>query len=120
MMAALRPISGLEVDGRIIFLESLTRANRFEEMGDLQVLFVGEGIDGAHVSHLLASLEGKPVLTVSALEGFVEMGGMVEFVRHRNRVRFSLNPVVAKRQGLRMRARLQRLAIRIANAEESP
>jgi hypothetical protein len=49
-------------------------------------------------------------LTVSDVEGFSRSGGMVELVRERNKIRFLVNPAVARAHGLQFSSQLLKLA----------
>ncbi|MFP4087611.1 MAG: YfiR family protein [Desulfobacteraceae bacterium] len=64
---------------------------------------------------LLKKLKGEGILTVSEMEGFTEMGGMVQFKNisgetKPNSKRFKINLTAVKREGLKIRARVLRLA----------
>jgi hypothetical protein len=50
------------------------------------------------------------VLTVGETEGFTESGGMINFVRQVNRIRFQINEVAAKSAGLKISSKLLSLA----------
>jgi hypothetical protein len=50
------------------------------------------------------------ILTVGESDGFIELGGMIRFVRDRNRVRFQVNQDVAESEGLVISSKLLRLA----------
>ena len=64
---------------------------------------------------LLKKLKGEGVLTVSEMEGFTDMGGMVQFKNISGEAkpsskRFEINLTAVKQEGLKIRARVLRLA----------
>lgn len=73
------------------------------------LLFVGE-LAADKVSRLLRDLAGKPVLTLSAQEGFCGRGGMVAFRTERGKVIFEVHREAVRRAGLRLHSRLLSLA----------
>jgi hypothetical protein len=50
------------------------------------------------------------VFTVADQEGFARAGGTANFFRADNRIRFEINPLAAKKAGLKISSRLLRLA----------
>ena len=58
----------------------------------------------------LKQLQNQPVLTVGEGEDFLKQGGIVRLVEEKNRVRFEINVMAARRAGLQLSARLLRLA----------
>jgi len=72
------------------------------------LLYVGDGVSDAR--SLLERLADRSVFTVSDRSGFAERGGIANFFRAENRIRFEINPEAARRAGLRISSRLLRLA----------
>ena len=64
-----------------------------------------EQLEGA-----LESLEGSSVLTVGEMERFAEMGGIINFVVKKNRLRFEINLDAGRRAGLEISSQLLNLA----------
>jgi len=60
--------------------------------------------------NVLNSLGTASILTVGETDGFAENGGMVNFIRDRNKVRFEINEGAARRAGLKISSKLLRLA----------
>ena len=85
---------------------------RFASAADLEachILFVASS-EKPGLRTLLSRLDGSSVLTVGETSGFCETGGMISFYLERNRVRFEINPDACERAGLKMSAKLLRLA----------
>ena len=72
---------------------------------------------------ILELVAGRPVLTISDDEEFVDSGGIMNFVRENSRIRFDVNLDAADDSGLKISARLFGLARRIIKkntGEKSP
>lgn len=50
---------------------------------------------------------------MGSFEGFLDLGGMVNFVRSQNRIAFEIDIGNARRRGIEFRAKLLRLASRV-------
>jgi len=64
----------------------------------------------SQLEEILAALARRPVLTVSEIEGFAESGGMIGLVLSENRVVFEINRATVAKGGLKLSARLLKLA----------
>jgi hypothetical protein len=96
------------VRGRPIKIE---RASRMADLEALpHILYVGAS-DRSEVPPILAAVLGSPVLTVAAVKGFAQAGGMVEFrVTPDARVAFDINLKSVERAGLKMSSQLLKIA----------
>jgi len=70
------------------------------------------GVTAQQAEQLIARLRDLPVLTISDLEGFTELGGTARFFFENGRLRFSVNRASAERAHLRLSSKLLSLAIR--------
>jgi hypothetical protein len=103
-----KTIGGERVHGRPIQIE---RAAHPDDLTmDPHIVFVGaERL--ADAERMLARLEGEPVLTVGALPGFAERGGMIEFrLTPDARVAFDINLRAAERARLKLSSQLLKIA----------
>ena len=76
-----------------------------------QMLYAGR-VDKARALDLLGALDGVPVLTVSDLDTFTELGGTASFfIDDENRMRFIVNMDSARRSKVQLSAQLLRLAV---------
>ena len=73
------------------------------------IFFVGRGVESPN-EEAVAALSGSGVFSVADREGFARAGGIANFLRVDNRIRFEINPNAAKRAGLKVSAKLLRLA----------
>ena len=80
-----------------------------EQGRSCQILFINSA-QNWQVEHLLKVLQGASVLTVGETTGFVERGGIVNFVLQDDQVHFQVNHKAATQSRLRMSARLLSVA----------
>lgn len=95
------------LQGRKIAVQQLTSP---AAAGECQIVFLGQS-EEARLTKDLVALQKKPVLTVSALPGFIEHGGMIQFVIENKRVRFAVNLVAAEPSGLALSSELLKVAL---------
>jgi len=87
----------------------------------IRVYRIGEDLRGAHILFIsaserkkipmiLSSLRGSSVLTVSDTAGFLDAGGMIQFLNEDSRVRFAINVDATSRAKLKMSSKLLTLA----------
>ena len=81
------------------------------EATNCHMLFIGAS-EKARLPEILAGLRGASVLTVGETDRFTENGGIINFVRQGNKIRFQINEVAAKSAGLRISSKLLSLAAR--------
>jgi hypothetical protein len=67
---------------------------------------------------IIKKVKANCVLTIGETDGFLETGGIIEFVMHENKVQFEINLVAAQEAGLKIRSQLLRLAKRVIKADE--
>jgi hypothetical protein len=101
-------VEGKVVHDRRVSVETVEAA---AEADACHLLFVGEealvGSDGAV---LLRELRRSNVFTVGDREGFAASGGIANFYRAGNKVRFEVNPEFAAEANLEVSSKLLRLA----------
>jgi hypothetical protein len=82
---------------------------------DCQILFVS-GSERARLPAILRELERSAVLTVSDVEDFAHGGGVIQLLTRDKKIRFAVNRAAADAAGLKIDARLLRLAEPTAGA----
>ena len=103
---ALEPIEGKNVKGRKVVIR------RFKGVRDLKfshVLFVSSS-EKERLAQIMKTIKDWSVLTVGDMERFTEVGGIINLVIERNKVRFEVNLSNAERAGLKLSSRLLKLA----------
>jgi hypothetical protein len=99
-------------------LEQLVRGNtvrnralvlkHYADVQDLEachILFISAS-EAQHLGRILEQLRSAPVLTVSELPLFMELGGIIHFSLEQNKVRFQINLDAAERARLKISSKL--------------
>jgi len=102
---------------RSITREKTVNAHKLQvdQVADLQmartchILFVASS-EKAQLAQILEGLRGTDALTVGDTKGFVEQGGMINFVLGNNRVQFEVNRKAAEQAGLKISSKLLSVA----------
>jgi hypothetical protein len=87
----------------------VSRVSATAPLGACHLVYMSH-ITGVQASQVIAGLREQPVLTLSDLEGFGDLGGMVRFYFDRGRLRFNVNVKAAKPARLEFSAKLLILA----------
>ncbi|MCC6531219.1 MAG: YfiR family protein [Burkholderiales bacterium] len=104
--AGFTAIQGKPVQGRDVLVR---HGPRLGELHTCHVLYA-EASERAAAAQAVKSLAGRPVLTVSDVDGFIDAGGMLQLVLVDGRIRFDANREAAGTHGLRLRSQLLALA----------
>jgi hypothetical protein len=80
-----------------------------EDLRGAHILFISES-EKKRLPLILSSLHGSSVLTVADIAGFVDAGGMIQFVNENNRVRFAINVDATSQAKLKVSSKLLSLA----------
>ena len=99
------------VRGKLVNNRKLTirRVKEIQDIGKSNVLFVSPSAR-KELARILEALQGQNVLTVGEDGVFTQCGGIINFVKEDNRVRFEVNVTAAERAGLKISSRLLALA----------
>jgi hypothetical protein len=104
----------LTVAGKVIG-NRVMRIRHLGEPQDLQacqILFLGKA-QSKRIPALVTNLHNAPVLTVGETAGFLDAGGMIDFLLEDNKLRFEVNLKAAESADLKIRSRLLVLAQRV-------
>jgi hypothetical protein len=100
-----RIVEGESIGGRPV---TIRRISTTDQATECHVLFVPET---ARLEDGDAAVPRDPgLLTVGESEGFLRQGGIIAFFADGGRIRFWINPEAAEQRGLRVSARLLRVA----------
>lgn len=104
------PIEGTQVRGQTI---QIHKSDRFADLQDCHILFISSS-EARRLPAILQELGKTPALTVSDMDRFAKMGGMIQFyvtdVGGELKVRFDINKERVDASGLRMSFKLLSLA----------
>ena len=89
------------------------RYQQVEEIKTCHILFVSQS-ETKRVDQILASLNGRPILTVGEVESFAQRGGMIRFATQNNKIRFRVNLESTKAANITISSKLLRSAEIIA------
>ena len=88
---------------------SYVKVRKDEELDLCQILFVSES-ETRKLNQIIRSTQGRSILTISLIDGFVEAGGMINLVWVGKKLRFKVNKVAADKEDITISARLLKLA----------
>lgn len=98
--------------------------NMFPEDDDItklsacQIIFITDS--ATHKSKaIFEQIKDHQSLTVGESDSFISNGGMVNFVRIKDKIRFEINHDVAKAAGLKISSKVLRIAERVINSEDT-
>ncbi len=102
-----RATDGKTVNGRSLTVRHLTDPAAAHTC---QVLFVSSS-ETARAPELIRKLSGMSVLTVSDMDRFSDLGGIINFLMDGQRVRFRINQSAAERASLKISSKLLQLGV---------
>ncbi len=85
--AVLTPYEGRDVSGREV---RLRRRVGLDEAASCDLLYIAPS-EARRLVPILRAVAGLPVLTVSDIDGFTDVGGMIELLSVDDRIRFDVN-----------------------------
>ena len=106
---ALDALAGKAVDTHAIRIQHMTGLPGVAALRGCHLLFISRSEQG-RLPQLLATLEGLPVLSVSDIDSFAQVGGMIGLVERDRRIHFDINLAVVQRSGIRLSSQLLKLA----------
>jgi YfiR/HmsC-like len=104
-----RIAAGRSVNNRGVIVKRMLPG---DAVNDLHVLFVGRGERG-RLAQWLRPAKGRPILTVSAADGALDLGSIINFRTVDDRVRFEVSVDAAELSGIRLNSRLFSVATNV-------
>jgi hypothetical protein len=101
-----KTVSGKMVGDRAV---AVGQTSDLSSARDCHIFFIGRD-SGVRDQDAIAGLGTLSIFTVADREGFANAGGIANFFRADNRIRFEINPSAAEKAGLRVSSKLLRLA----------
>jgi hypothetical protein len=102
-------VAGKAIGNRIVRIRHLGEP---QDMQACQIVFLGRA-QSKRIPVLVADLHNAPVLTVGETAGFLDAGGMIDFLLQDNKLRFEVNLDAAESADLKIGSRLLVLAQRV-------
>jgi hypothetical protein len=119
--AAFNEITSRKIKDRSIAIKRFADFNTDEakaQLSQCQLVFISAD-QQKYTKDIIELLKKKPVLIVGETPGFLEVGGMVNFIMQEGKVCFELNQDTAEVSDLKMASQLMRLAKRVID-KDSP
>jgi hypothetical protein len=85
------------------------RFHRVDDITDCQILFISRS-EAATLDQIIGRLKGRSLLTVSDVDTFTRLGGIVRFVTENGKIRLRINLEVAKECELTISSKVLRPA----------
>ena len=102
-------VAGKAIGNRTLRVRHLEQP---QDMQACQIVFLGRA-QSKHIPTLVSILHQAPVLTVGETAGFLDAGGMIDFLLEGHKVRFEVNLDAAESADLKIGSRLLVLAQRV-------
>jgi uncharacterized protein DUF4154 len=101
-----RTVKGRQFEGRGISVSQVQLAGKLRSC---HLLYVS-GVTPAQVTAIVAAVRGAPVLTISDIDDFAQLGGIAQMFVENGKIHFDLNLGVAKGSRLQLSSKLLVLA----------
>ncbi len=111
---SLQPLTAKKVRNRVIEIKY------FKSLAEIQgchLLYISKSVKQNH-NLILKKLSTQPILTVGGYKDFVKIGGIIQFITRRDRLRFSINLAVANQNNIHIDAQLLSLAAEVVGDKE--
>ncbi|MFC5548321.1 YfiR family protein [Massilia aerilata] len=108
-----RIAAGRSVNNRGVIVKRLLPG---DTVNDLHMLYVGRN-ERARLGQWLRQAKGRPILTVSAADGALDLGSIINFRTVDDRVRFEVSVDMAEQSGLRLNSRLFSVATNVVKGK---
>ncbi len=131
---AFEPVKGKSVRGRKIVIKQFGEFRRLvndktndkarseaniKALGQCQLLFICSSEMAGDCDRIIEMVRDHNVLTIGEADGFVEAGGIVNFILEEKKVIFEVNLVASKRANLEISSKLLRVAKRVITEKTS-
>lgn len=110
--SALSDLGGRQVHGRTVRIRT---GAGIDDSEGCHVAFITEA-ESRRLVPILRSLAGRPVLTVSDIDDFIDSGGAIGIVNSDNRLQFEINRAALAQGQLKASSQLLKLARAVLNA----
>lgn len=111
----LRELDKKKINDREINIHIFKSYKSIQDPNILQIshlLFISSP-ESKHSKEILNITNGKSVLVIGESNGFLEIGGIVNFVKKKQKIRFEVNRVKATKENLVIDSKLLKLATRV-------
>lgn len=106
---SLKKLSNKKIKNKNI---KINYSNSFIKEAKCKIVFISKEKDNNY-KETLDKIGNSAVLTVSDIEGFSQYGGMIEFVRVKNKIKFEINLGRSNKSNIKYRSQLLEVAERL-------
>jgi len=99
-------VRGEKVENRSLTTQ---RFRRGRDPRNCDILFISQS-EHARAAQIVSNLKGRSVLTVSDIDGFADLGGMIELSTENNKIHMRINLDAVKAANLKVSSKLLRVA----------
>lgn len=99
-------VRGEKVNNHSLIIQHFRRGT---EPRNCNILFISRS-EGNRAAQVISNLKGRSVLTVSDIEGFSGLGGMIELFAEKNKIRMRINLEAVRAANLKISSKLLRVA----------
>ena len=99
-------VTNKNINGRPLVVRQVAS---FSNLNQCWILFISR-FDKFHLPLIFDALHGGHTLTVSDRDGFLEVGGMIQFIAEGDRLRFEVNQTAAETAELKMSSQMLEMA----------
>lgn len=91
---------------------------QIEAMRKCHLLFICSS-EEENLKEIINAVKNQSVLTIGETKGFLETGGIINFIVEEQKVRFEINAAIARQGKLQIRSQLLRLAKRVIEEKDA-
>lgn len=112
------PVLDATVGGESINLRKITvkRISKLPEAAGCNILYVSAS-EAGRLGAIIEAAHHSGTLTVSDIPHFVDHGGIIDFVKQQDRIRFEVNRAAAQDSHLTLSSELLKVAYRVVNKD---
>lgn len=103
-----RVLAGRKIGGRTLTPKRLSHQ---QSVSDCHLLFVSKRLNDQQTKRILQRAN-RLTVTIGERSGFLQLGGIINFIKKNNKVRYEVNQSVAKKRGIKLTYRLIKHASR--------
>ena len=110
--SAVNSLRALSIDEQPILIKEFSEGLNLQGLASCKIIFVTSR--ASHRQKMITNImKNKSILTVGESRGFADQGGIINFVKINDKIRFEINLSVANKAGIRIPAKILRIATRV-------
>jgi len=111
---AFSSLATLPKQSQQLTIELFKDTDDLKSLNSCQIIFI---TDKAYYKSkaIFEHLKGGQVLTIGETTNFIKLGGMINFIRVEDKIRFEINPARAEAAGLKISSKVLRIAVRLVS-----